>query len=491
MTAHELRQRMDAGELSSREVTEALLQRIEALDDTLGAYITVTGEAALAQAQAFDEARAQGEAVHPLGGIPAAVKDNLVTRGVRTTAGSRMLETWVPPYDATVVERLRAAGAPLLGKTNMDEFAMGSSTETSHFRQARNPWHLGRVPGGSSGGSAVAVAAGLAVWALGSDTGGSIRQPAAHCGVVGMKPTYGRVSRYGLLPFASSLDHVGPVTRDVTDCALVLNLISGPDPRDSTCARREAPDFTAALRAEAKGLRIGVPMEFLEQPMDAPVKAAVEGALRLLEEHGAEIKEVSLPHARYAGPVYYVIAPAEASSNLARYDGVRFGLRVPAEDVPRMMEETRGQGFGLEVKRRIVLGTYLLSAGQYETYYVKACQVRTLIRRDFERAFAEVDVIVTPTAPTTAFPLGAKAADPVAMYVSDLFTIPANLAGLPALSMPCGVDPDGLPIGLQIMGPPFGEEAVLRAAYTYEQLAWPGGAGRQWRAGREVAVDVG
>ena len=490
MTAHELRQKLDAGELSSRELTEAFLKRIEQLDGTLGAYLTVAAEEALEQARAFDEARANGEAIHPLGGIPVAVKDNLCTRGLRTTAASRMLENWVPPYDATVVERLRAARAPILGKTNMDEFAMGSSTETSAFKVARNPWDLDRVPGGSSGGSAIAVAAGLAVWSLGSDTGGSIRQPAAYCGVVGMKPTYGRVSRYGLLPFASSLDQIGPFTLDVTDCALALSLISGFDPRDSTSVDMEVPDYAAALRAEAKGLRIGIPVEYMSQPIDGDVRAAVEGALKLLEENGAQLKEVSLPSTRYAVQTYYMIAPAEASSNLARYDGVRYGLRVPAADVPRMMEETRSRGFGPEVKRRIILGTYVLSAGHYDAYYKKASQVRTLIRRDFERAFGEVDVLIAPTTPTTAFRLGDKTQDPLAMYMMDIFTIPVNLAGLPGLAMPCGVDRQGLPVGLQIIGPPFREDLVLRAAYTYEQLAWPQGAGRHWRAGREVAVDV-
>ena len=490
LTAHELRQQLDSGELSSQELTKALLERIEELNGTLNAYITVTAEQALEQARAYDEARARGEATAPLGGIPVALKDNLVTRGVRTTAASRILENWVPPYDATVVERLKAAGAPSLGKTNMDEFAMGGSTETSAFGVARNPWDPGRVPGGSSGGSAIAVAAGMAVWSLGSDTGGSIRQPAAYCGIVGMKPTYGRVSRYGLIAFASSLDQIGPLTRDVTDCALALNLICGFDPRDSTSVSLEVPDFTKALVAEPKGLRVGIHKDYFDQPMDADVRAALERALKVLEDNGAVLKEVSLPSTRYAIHVYYLIAPAEASSNLARFDGVRYGLRVPGADVPRMMEETRSRGFGAEVKRRIILGTYVLSAGHYDAYYKKASQVRTLMRQEFERAFADVDVLVAPTTASTAFRLGEKTENPLEMYMTDYFTIPVNLAGLPALSMPCGVDKDGMPIGLQIIGPPFGEDKVLKAAYTYEQLAWPTGAGRHWRAGREVAVDV-
>lgn len=487
---HRLAQRLAAGEVSARELTQAFLDRIQALDGTVGAYLTVTAELAIRQAREEDERRRRGEPVGPLSGIPVAVKDNLCIQGVPTTAASRLLAGYRPPYTATAVQRLRRAGAVILGKTNMDEFAMGGSTETSAFKVARNPWDLERVPGGSSGGSAIAVAAGLAVWALGSDTGGSIRQPAAFCGVVGMKPTYGRVSRYGLIAFASSLDQIGPFTRDVTDCALALNLICGFDPRDSTSVNLEVPDFTKALRVEPKGLRIGVPVEYLNQPVDPDVRASVDRALKLLEENGAVIKEVSLPSLQYALHVYYLIASAEASSNLARFDGVRYGLRVPAADVPRMMEETRSKGFGPEVKRRIILGTYVLSAGHYDAYYKKASQVRTLMRRDFDQAFKEVDVLFAPTTSSTAFRLGEKTRDPLSMYMTDYFTIPVNLAGLPGLSLPCGVDKDGMPIGLQIIGPPFGEEQVLKAAYTYEQLAWPNGAGRQWRAGREVAVDV-
>ncbi|MBO8142844.1 MAG: Asp-tRNA(Asn)/Glu-tRNA(Gln) amidotransferase subunit GatA, partial [Firmicutes bacterium] len=359
---------------------------------------------------------------------------------------------------------------------------------TAAFKPARNPWDPARPPGGASGGSAAAGAAGMAPWALGSDTGGSIRQPAALCGVVGMKPTYGRVSRYGLIPFASSLDQIGPLTRDVADCALALAAISGRDPLDSTSVDVPVPDYSKALRAEPAGLTIGLPKEYFGPAIDREVREAVERAAQLLAEHGAKVREISLPHSRYALQTYYLIAPAEASSNLARYDGVRYGLRVEAPDVPRMMERTRSHGFGPEVKRRIMLGTYVLSAGYYDAYYLKALKVRTLIRRDFEAAFSEVDVLLAPTAPTTAFRLGERIDNPMLMYATDILTIPANLAGLPALSMPCGVDSQGLPIGMQIMGPPFGEEAVLQAAYTYEQLAWPTGAGRHWRAGREVAA---
>lgn len=498
LTARELRQRLDAGELSSRELTEATLERIETLEPNIGAFVTVTAEEALAAADAADkrlrEARENGtgagagNVVNPLLGIPVSVKDNICTAGVRTTASSSILADWTPPYDAAVVQSLRSIRAPIVGKTNMDEFAMGSTTEHSAIKKTHNPWDLNRVPGGSSGGAAASVAAGMAVWGLGTDTGGSIRQPAAFCGVVGMKPTYGRVSRFGVIAMASSLDQVGPFTRDVADCALALNAISGHDPRDTTSAQGDAPDFTEALRAEAKGLRIGIPKEYYGEGIAADVRAAVEDATRQLEAAGATVKEISLPSTEYALSTYYVLVAAEASSALARLDGVRYGLRAEAGDVTRMMMDTRAR-FGPEVKRRILLGTYVRGADVYETYYVQALKVRALLRAEFERAFQEVDVLLTPATPTTALPLGERPADPVREYSADVCTVPVNLAGLPALSMPCGVDADGMPIALQLIGPAFGDAAVLQAAYTYEQLAWPDGAGRQWRGDKEVAVD--
>lgn len=489
MTVRELRERLQAGDVSSVEVTEHVLTRIERLDSHVGAYLTVTPEQALAAAKAVDEARARGVDVHPLAGIPGSVKDNICTNGVRTTAASRVLENWVPPYDASVVISLKEAGAPIVGKTNMDEFAMGSSTETSAFKKTRNPWNSERVPGGSSGGGAASVAAGMAFWGLGSDTGGSIRQPASFCGVVGMKPTYGLVSRFGLMALASSLDQIGPFTRDVADAAELLNVLAGHDPLDPTSDTRDVSDFTAALKAEAKGLRIGLPVEYYGEGIDAEVREAVQKAARLLEEAGATVKEVSLPHSQHALAVYYVIASAEASSALARIDGVRYGFRAAAPDVPAMMEQTRAV-LGSEVKRRIVLGTYVRGKAEYERYYVPAMKVRTLLRRDFENAFEQVDVLLTPSTPTTAFPLGRSVQNQMEAYAADICTVPVNLAGLPALSMPCGTGRDGLPIGMQLIGPAFGDSSVLRAAYTYEQLAWPDGAGRGWRQGKEVDVHV-
>lgn len=489
LTIRELRARLEAGDVSSAEVTEHVLRRIEALDEQLGAYLTVTADAALAAAKAADEARARGAQVHPLAGIPGSLKDNLCTAGVRTTAGSRVLENWVPPYDATIVERLKAAGAPILGKTNLDEFAMGSTTETSAYQKTRNPWNRERVPGGSSGGAAASVAAGLAYWSLGSDTGGSIRQPAAFCGVVGMKPTYGRVSRYGLIAMASSLDQIGPFGREVADVAELLNVIAGYDPKDSTCSPEPVPDYTAALRAEAKGLRIGVPKEFFGEGISAEVREAVQKAVKAMEDAGAEVKEVSIPHVDYALTVYAIVVAAEASSNLARYDGVRYGVRVDSPDLPTQMASTRAL-FGPEVKRRIVLGTYVRTKKVLDKYYVPAAKVRTILAREFAAVFREVDVLMTPASPTTAFALGRQVRSQLEAYAADICTLPVNLAGLPGLAMPCGVGADGLPISLQIIGPAFGDAAVLQAAYTYEQLVWPTGAGRAWRAGKEVDVDV-
>jgi aspartyl-tRNA(Asn)/glutamyl-tRNA(Gln) amidotransferase subunit A len=467
--AHELHRLLTKKEVSARELAEAFLSRLEAVEERVKAFVTVTRELALAQAEAVDKKLSRGEEIGPLEGIPAALKDNLCTRGLRTTCSSRMLAEWVPPYSATVVERLQQAGLVLVGKTNMDEFAMGSSTENSAFFPTRNPWDLERVPGGSSGGSAAAVAAGQAVYALGSDTGGSIRQPAAFCGVVGLKPTYGRVSRYGLVAFASSLDQIGPLTRDVTDCALVLAAIAGHDPRDSTSAPVEVPDYAAGLGdGRLEGLKIGVPREYFGPGIEPGVKEAVEGALRRLEEAGARCEETSLPHTTYALPAYYLVAPAEASSNLARYDGVQYGFRSPADNVVDMYRRTRRLGFGPEVKRRIMLGTYALSAGYYDAYYLKALKVRRLIKEDFDRAFARYDVLITPTAPTVAFRLGEKVGDPLAMYLSDLCTIPVNMAGLPGLSVPCGLV-NGLPVGLQIIGPPFSEGLLLKVGYAVEK----------------------
>jgi aspartyl-tRNA(Asn)/glutamyl-tRNA(Gln) amidotransferase subunit A len=470
LTITDAARRLRAGELSATDLTRATLQRIAVREPELHAFITVADEQdALRAAADADQRLRAGKATGPLEGIPIAVKDVIATAGLRTTAGSRILEDFVPPYDATVVTRLRAAGAVIIGKTNCDEFAMGSSNENSAYGVARNPWNLGHVPGGSSGGSAVAVAAGLALGSLGTDTGGSIRLPAAYCGVVGMKPTYGRVSRYGVIAYASSLDQVGPFAHDVTDCALLLGVLAGHDARDSTSVDRPVPDYGAALAGGAAGMRVAIPREYFVEGMQPDVERAVRSAIDTLAGLGATVAPVSLPHTEYAVSTYYVVATAEASSNLARYDGVRYGARVDdGANLLDMYRRTRAAGFGPEVKRRIMLGTYALSSGYYDAYYLKAQKVRTLIRQDFSRVFANADVIVTPTAPTTAFRLGEKVADPLQMYLSDIFTISINLAGLPAIVLPCGVDASGLPIGLQIVGPPFGEEAVLRAARAYE-----------------------
>jgi len=472
LSIHEALKLLHSRDVSSLELTQAVIDRIVDVDNHVKAYLTLTPEAARAAAKKADELRAKGES-RPLLGIPIALKDNLCQTGVATTCGSRILETYVPPYDATVVERLRRAGVVLLGKTNLDEFAMGSSTENSGFFTTRNPWDLSRVPGGSSGGSAAAVAAGEALGSLGSDTGGSVRQPAALCGVVGLKPTYGRVSRYGLVAFASSLDQVGPIGKDVTDCALLLNAIAGHDVRDSTSLDARVPDYTRVLRTDLSGLRIGVPNEYFGVGTQPQVETAVSDALRVLDDLGADIGEASLPHTEFALPVYYLIAPAEASANLARYDGVKYGYSVEgASDIWEAFRKTRQHGFGAEVKRRIMLGTYALSAGYYDAYYLKAQKVRTLIKRDFDQAFRQFDVLVGPTSPTVAFRIGEKTQDPLQMYLSDVFTIPQNLAGICALSLPCGFVGE-LPVGLQISGPALGEATVLRVAHAYEQAtAW-------------------
>ncbi len=469
LTADQLHGMLLAKQVTSREITESILQRIAEVEDRVHAYITVTPDLALQQAALADARIQKGEAT-PLTGIPIAVKDLICTQGVRTTCGSRILENFFPPYDATVMEKLKAAGAVLIGKANMDEFAMGSSTENSFFGPTHNPWDGERIPGGSSGGSAAAVAADECILALGSDTGGSIRQPASCCGIVGLKPTYGRVSRYGLVAFASSLDQIGPLAKDVRDTALLLSAISGHEPRDSTSAEVSVPDFTRALNGDIRTLVLGIPEEYFGEGLDPEVAAAVQKAIHTLKDQGAKTVEVSLPHSHYAVAVYYIIAPAEASSNLARYEGVKYGFR--SKDTPELLEmyeKSRSLGFGPEVKRRIMLGTYALSAGYYDAYYRKASQVRTLIWQDFQKAFARCDALLTPTAPSPAFRIGEKADDPLQMYLSDIFTIPCNLAGLPGLSLPCGFSRQGLPIGLQVLANHFQEETILRIAYAFEK----------------------
>jgi aspartyl-tRNA(Asn)/glutamyl-tRNA(Gln) amidotransferase subunit A len=469
----EWREQLKRGEVSARELTDQHLSRIEAVEPSINAYTEVTADRARADADRIDAARVAGEELPPLAGVPLAIKDNLCTRGVRTTCSSRMLENFVPPYESTVTGRLWQAGAVLLGKTNLDEFAMGSSTETSVFGPSRNPWNTEKVPGGSSGGSAAAVAAGECVGSLGSDTGGSIRQPAAFCGVVGLKPTYGRVSRYGLVAFASSLDQVGPFATNVADAAELLQVIAGEDPRDSTCLKAPVPDYTAALQQPVAGLKVGIVRECFEaEGLDPEVKASVMAAAAQLEALGCELVEVSCPRFNDGIATYYVIAPSEASANLARYDGVKYGYRAAdAASLAEMTSRSRAEGFGDEVKRRILIGTYALSAGYVDAYYKKAQQVRTLIRRDFDRAFGAVDVLLTPTSPTTAFGFGAHSEDPLAMYLADLLTIPANMAGLPAISLPCGFDGAGLPIGVQLITGVLQEERLLQVAWHYEQAA--------------------
>ena len=473
MAIAEWRQQLKLGEVSARELTDHQLARIAVVDPTLHAFLDITADRARADADRIDEALAAGESLPPLAGVPLAIKDNLCTKGIRTTCSSRMLETFVPPYESTVTERLWQAGAVLLGKTNLDEFAMGSSTETSAFGATSNPWDISRVPGGSSGGSAAAVAAGECMAALGSDTGGSIRQPASFCGVVGLKPTYGRVSRWGLVAFASSLDQVGPFTTNVADAAELLQVIAGSDPRDSTCLNVAVPDYCSALSQPMSGVRIGLIRECFDQNgLDAQVKRTVLTAAEKLQSLGAELVEVSCPRFSDGIATYYVIAPSEASANLARYDGVKYGYRAEGADaLAAMTARSRAEGFGSEVQRRILIGTYALSAGYMDAYYKKAQQVRTLIRQDFDAAFQTVDVLLTPTSPTTAFQVGAHADDPLAMYLADLLTIPANLAGLPAISLPCGFDDNGLPIGVQLIANVLEESRLLQVAFHYEQAA--------------------
>jgi aspartyl-tRNA(Asn)/glutamyl-tRNA(Gln) amidotransferase subunit A len=479
LTIHELHKRLIKGEMSSVEITRAFLSRIEATGDCLNTFITVTPEEALKAAEAADnkifkaysrEGCGVPEKVDVLTGIPIALKDIFVTEGVRTTCASRILTNFIPPYDGTAVRRLKERGAVIVGKLNMDEFAMGSSNENSAFGPVRNPWDRECVPGGSSGGSAACVAALQAAAALGTDTGGSIRQPSSHCGVVGLKPTYGRVSRYGVIAFASSLDQVGPVTQDVEDCAILLGAVAGHDASDSTSVNIPVPDYRAAIKGGVKGIKIGLPKEYFTEGLNPDVQEAITQAIETLRVLGAEVEEISLPHTKHAVACYYLIATAEASSNLARYDGVRYGQRVnEGQGLIDMYMKSRAAGFGTEVKRRIMLGTYALSSGYYDAYYLKAQKVRTLMRQDFLEAFEKVDVILTPVAPTPAFRIGEKISDPLQMYLSDIYTIPVNLAGNCAISVPCGFSAEGLPIGMQLIGRPFGEEEILRAGYAFEQ----------------------
>ena len=469
LTLHEAQKLLAKGETTAVDLTSSIFNRIEQVEEKVSAYVTLERDRAMAAAKAADEVIRQGRG-GPLTGIPLALKDVLCTEGVKTTCGSKILADFIPPYSSAVAEKLRKAQAVVIGKTNMDEFAMGSSTEHSAWGATCNPWDLERIPGGSSGGSAAAVAADECIGAIGTDTGGSIRQPASHCGVVGLKPTYGRVSRFGLVAFASSLDQIGPITKDVTDCAILMNGICGYDPNDSTSVPRDVPDYTAALKKGLDGLVVGIPKEYFVEGLDEDVGQAVQNAVKVMEELGATCKSVSLPHTEYAVAVYYLIAPAEASSNLARYDGVKYGFRdKEAQDLIEMFRETRSQGFGPEVQRRIIIGTYALSAGYYDAYYGKASQVRTLIMRDFSEAFETCNVLLGPVAPTPAFKLGEKLDDPLAMYLSDIFTLPASLAGVAGMSVPCGFSKEGLPIGLQILAKHFDEASLIRAAYNFEQ----------------------
>ena len=468
-TAHELHELLTMKKISAAELTKNLFDRIDAKENEIGAYLEITRDVAEKSARLVDEKISRGEKISALEGIPCAIKDNICTKGIKTTCASKILANFIPPYDATVIKKLSAQNPVILGKTNMDEFAMGGSTENSGFHVTKNPHDVERVPGGSSGGSAAAVAAGEAIFALGSDTGGSIRQPASFCGVVGLKPTYGRVSRYGLVAYASSLDQIGPITRDVTDCAKVLNVIAGHDEMDSTSTNEIVPDFTKSLVADVKGLKIGLPKEYFVKGIDSDVEKSVRDAAKVFENLGAEISEISLPHTEFAISTYYLIAPAEAATNLERYDGVSYGERVDGADVVEMMKNTRTKLFGEEVKRRIIIGNYALSAGYYDAYYLKALKVRTLIQKDFTDAFKNVDVILAPTAPTAAFKIGEMISDPLKMYLQDVCTVPLNLAGLPGISVPCGFTKNNLPVGFQLIGKALDESTILRAAYTYEQ----------------------
>ncbi len=469
LTIKEASELIKKKELSPVELTQSVLDRIKDKDEHLNTYVTVLEDKSVESAKKAEEEITSGNYLGPLHGIPLGLKDIFVTKNITTTCGSKMLENFVPPYDATVTEKLQNSGAVFLGKNNMDEFAMGSSTETSYFGPTKNPWDLNRVPGGSSGGSAAATAASLCLGSVGTDTGGSIRQPAALCGVVGMKPTYGRVSRFGMIAFASSLDQAGPLTKTVEDTAIILNAIAGADPRDSTCLDLPVPDYTKSLKDDLKGLKVGIPKEYFVEGMEKDIEAGSRKAISVMENLGAEIVEISLPHTEYAVLTYYIIAPSEASSNLARYDGVKYGYRAEgAESLRDMYFKSRAEGFGDEVKRRIMLGTYALSSGYYDAYYLKAQKVRTLIKNDFDEAFKKVDVIVAPTSPEVAFKIGEKTQDPIKMYLSDVLTIPCNIAGLPGISIPCGFSSEGLPIGIQVIGKAFDEETVIHVAHAYE-----------------------
>ncbi len=468
-TAHELHELLQTKKISAAELTADIFSRIDEVENKIGAYLTLTRDKATVTVKAVDDKISRGEKIAPLEGIPCGIKDNICTKGIRTTCASKILENFIPPYDATAYAKLAAQNSIIVGKLNLDEFAMGGSTENSAFHTTHNPHDLERVPGGSSGGSAAAVAGGEAIFTLGSDTGGSIRQPASFCGVVGFKPTYGRVSRYGLVAFASSLDQIGPLTRDVTDCALVLNAICGHDDMDSTSTAAPVPDFTKSLVANVKGLKIGLPKEYFVKGIDAEVETAIRDVAKKFESLGAEIVELSLPHTDYAISTYYLIAPAEAATNLERYDGVSYGARVDGADVVEMMTNTRTEKFGAEVKRRIMIGNYALSAGYYDAYYLKALKVRTLIQKDFTDAFQNVDVILTPTTPNAAFKIGEMTSDPLKMYLQDICTVPVNIAGLPGVSVPCGVNKNNLPLGFQLIGKALDEATILQAAFTYEQ----------------------
>ncbi len=470
LTAHQLHEMLKKGETTSTAITEAVIKQINQVEDKVHAFVTQTPEKAMEQAEKVDKAIQGGSPVKPLTGIPFAIKDVLCTNGIRTTCGSKILENFIPPYTGTALQKLENEGTVTLGKVNMDEFAMGSSTETSYYGITRNPWNLDTIPGGSSGGSAAAVAADECIISIGTDTGGSIRQPASCCGIVGLKPTYGRVSRFGLVAYASSLDCIGPMTKDVTDAALMMNILAGHDSLDSTSANMAVPDYTQSLVNDVKGLKIGIPKEYLIGGLDPDVEKAIKEAIKTLESLGATTVEISLPHTEYAVATYYLIATAEASANLERYDAVKYGYRTGEfDDLLDMYMKSRAEGFGREVKRRIMLGTHVLSAGYYEAYYLKAQKVRTLIKQDFDNAFEKCDVLLTPTAPTAAFKIGEKMGDPLQMYLSDIFTISVNLGGIPAMSLPCGFSKDKLPIGMQIMGRHFNEEMIFRVAYTFEQ----------------------
>ena len=470
LTVHELKEKLDKKELTISEVTKAYVDRIVEKEDDIKAFVTTLTDTALEQAKIIEEKVNNGEITSEFAGIPIGIKDNMCTKGIRTTCSSKMLENFIAPYDATVIEKVNAEGMIDLGKTNMDEFAMGTTTEHSVFKTTSNPWDLNKVPGGSSGGSAAAVAAGMVPWALGSDTGGSIRQPAAFCGVVGLKPTYGLVSRYGIVAYASSLDQVGPITKDVTDAAMLLNVIAGYDEKDSTSANIEKKDYTKALKNDIKGLKVGVPKEYFAEGINSEVKQAVLNAIEEYKAMGAEVEEFSLPIAQYALATYYIIACAEASSNLGRFDGIRYGYKSPnSENLWDIYVNSRTEGFGDEVKRRIILGTYVLSSGYYDAYYKKAQQVRTLIKNEFNKAFEKYDILIVPTAPNVSFDIGSKTNNPIELYMEDLCTVPINVAGVPAISIPCGLTENGMPIGMQIIGKHFDEETILNAAYTYEQ----------------------